>query len=112
MPLVRNETESWQNKGIAHINLRGMQASSLIVDNWKIVQNGFGEHRRYPELYELSADPHEEENLGESQFGVSDFLDWILRSEEANKHPAFEPSFVDTTKKELRRELEALGYLQ
>ncbi len=112
LPLVRGARR--QSPSFAYLRLEGKRLKSVVARGWKLIVDDSRQRRRGArELYRLAVDPREQSDLypvGPLERG---FLEQTLRAFELDLHRGerrFEAERAEIDA-ELRRRLEALGYI-
>lgn len=94
----------------SYLHLDGPARVSVQEGSWKLIQRIDGETLIWPRLYHLEDDPEEEHNLAERYPIRTAYLASLLRQKLATG--TFLPAEEAAIDEELRRSLEALGYVQ
>ena len=99
--------------GLANVALRGIEATSLIDGDWKIILRHESGESHYPELYARRDDPRERQNLAPANEIVARFFAQRLAEIEEATEGALEQETIDEEAMlEVREQLRALGYIQ
>lgn len=114
MPLLRESRRSDPFRvATAHLDLRGRQMTSLLYGRWKLMQRLRDGDRQPPRLYELTVDPEEEDDIATAKPAVVRILLDRLHAEQTLDGEGYAaPLLGPSEKKEMRQQLEALGYLE
>ncbi|MCP4661894.1 MAG: sulfatase-like hydrolase/transferase [bacterium] len=103
----------WSNRAVAHVNLRGRIATSLLDGNWKVIVDHRGGVDSYPMLFQHSIDGDEQHNLASERPDLARFLATMLRSEVRRAGDGLPAAAVDPVgRQETREQLKALGYVE
>lgn len=96
--------------GYSALDQEGRHGVSIQEGEWKLVLPRSQRFGSFPALYHLPSDPGEMENLATEHPVVVGYLTARLRELEAAPGPGFAPTEAPLTE-EMRKELQALGYL-
>ncbi len=114
VPLMSAGTDlAWDHQVVAHVDLRGWVATSLIDREWKLIVKHYGGVDAYPMLYDRLGDRAERTNLAPARPDLARFLAARLRAELRRVGTAqlaaaqLDPELLEKS----RRQLKALGYL-
>ncbi len=104
--------DSWGERAVAHLDLRGRALTSVIDGPWKLIQLGAPDGNAFPELYDRRADPGERSNLAPERTDLAKFLVAVRKAEEARVKTRAAESVAGEVSDEILEGLRALGYIE
>ena len=108
LPAIRGADLEGGAPTLAYLALESKEMRSLIVDELKLI----GNNRSVDRLFELSEDPGEQQDCGPEKSFERGYMNQRLRAMEwdlASRRRSADQVEIDP---ELRKQLEALGYIQ
>lgn len=102
---------TWDNRSIAHLDLRGRLGTSYLESSWKLILYSQGGAESFPELYDHRSDPHERTNLATERTTMARYLSTLLHNEESSLTGMKSAKANPEELKAMEEELKALGYL-
>ena len=100
--------ESFPRRGFSHFQRPNRRGASIVEGRWKLIRVIADDGRETVELFDRVADPMERHEISQRHPIVVGYLISTLASYEAGPPPSVGETEIDD---ELRRQLEALGYV-